>query len=257
MSTVRTSSWGSGGARARTDATPGVTPLRCGRKWVRARARDRFIDPPPATRSTLRLAVLLLFAALTNCASAPPGRVPVDAKPVHDPPSGQSSASQREPEVQILLADPNLDTDGDGIPDVRDRCPRVVGTGDGCRTVIEPPGSSHVAILEKVPFAADAAGIATDEYPILDEVVMILRDHPELARVRVIGFADDAEGSPLRLSELRADAVVNYLVAKGVDKKRLSAIGKGTAQPVLTDDTPTARGRNRRVEFEIVKDGSS
>jgi outer membrane protein OmpA-like peptidoglycan-associated protein len=55
------------------------------------------------------------------------------------------------------------------------------------------------------------------------------------------------------LSQRRADAVVNYLVEKGIDKKRLSAKGYGQSKPVDSNDTAEGRALNRRTEFEIIE----
>ena len=46
---------------------------------------------------------------------------------------------------------------------------------------------------------------------------------------------------------------MNYLLAKGIDKKRLSAKGYGQSKPVDSNDTSEGRAANRRTEFEIIK----
>ncbi|MEO0731001.1 MAG: OmpA family protein, partial [Pseudomonadota bacterium] len=54
-----------------------------------------------------------------------------------------------------------------------------------------------------------------------------------------------------RLSEERANAVRNALVAAGVTSVRLVSEGRGEAQPIASNRTPEGRARNRRIEFEI------
>ena len=55
------------------------------------------------------------------------------------------------------------------------------------------------------------------------------------------------------LSKNRAQAVVAYLVEKGIDKKRLTSIGFGSSKPAYTNETATGRALNRRIEMRIVK----
>ena len=53
------------------------------------------------------------------------------------------------------------------------------------------------------------------------------------------------------LSENRAQAVVNYLTAKGIKANRLSSKGFGDSKPVASNKTEEGRQQNRRVEFSI------
>ena len=54
-----------------------------------------------------------------------------------------------------------------------------------------------------------------------------------------------------RLSVRRADAAAEYLVAQGVERARIGTGGLGEEEPVASNDDPTGRGRNRRVEVAI------
>lgn len=51
------------------------------------------------------------------------------------------------------------------------------------------------------------------------------------------------------LSERRANSAMNYLIGKGIDSSRLSAVGKGAGAPVAPNDSPEGRQQNRRIEF--------
>jgi outer membrane protein OmpA-like peptidoglycan-associated protein len=56
----------------------------------------------------------------------------------------------------------------------------------------------------------------------------------------------------MRLSQRRAQAVLDYLVSKGVSPDRLEAIGFGPTKPVASNKTARGRGLNRRTEFRIL-----
>jgi len=69
----------------------------------------------------------------------------------------------------------------------------------------------------------------------------------------VLGYAD-ASGKAKRnlaLSQHRAQAVVTYLIDKGIDVGRLEAVGYGEARPVAPNDSAQNRAKNRRIELEI------
>jgi len=60
------------------------------------------------------------------------------------------------------------------------------------------------------------------------------------------------EANNLVLSRLRAEAVVDYLVSRGVDAGRLEAVGFGETSPVADNDTAGGRQINRRIEVELL-----
>jgi outer membrane protein OmpA-like peptidoglycan-associated protein len=112
---------------------------------------------------------------------------------------------------------------------------------------------NKIEIDEKIQFEYDKAIILPASYGILDEVVKIMKENPQVKKVLVEGHASsdgDAQHN-LTLSDERAKAVVNYLVDHGVEKTRLSAKGFGTKQPIADNATEAGREKNRRVEFTI------
>ena len=147
------------------------------------------------------------------------------------------------------------DRDNDGFPDNVDRCPDVVGQPDhwGCpayKKLVVHQGK--LELKEKLYFAWDQAVLQGESFPALDEVVQALTDNKGF-RVQVEGHAssEGAHDHNQTLSEKRATAVLDYLVAHGIDKSRLASKGFGSSIPLYTNTTLSGRENNRRVEFVV------
>ena len=72
--------------------------------------------------------------------------------------------------------------------------------------------------------------------------------------VEVSGHTDNV-GKPEKnkaLSEARAKTVAAYAAAKGIEPKRLQAVGFGDAKPLVLNDSPDNMRKNRRTEFKIL-----
>lgn len=159
---------------------------------------------------------------------------------------------------------PDRDDDGDGIVDTIDACPRVAETinrfldEDGCpdqapKYVFEV---GERLVFDDIEFATGSYELLPVSFPVLDEIVASLQEQPKV-RVRVEGHADEVGDarSNLVLSQQRALAVVNYLIAAGVDAKRVEHAGFGDTRPVAGNDTPEQRAQNRRVELVTLGEG--
>ena len=117
----------------------------------------------------------------------------------------------------------------------------------------------QIITLEPIFFDFDKATIKPVSYPILDQVVKVMTDRPNM-RVRVEGHTDSkgSEAYNQRLSQRRAEAVVKYLVGKGIDPSRLEAVGYGKSRPIAPNqnsdgsDNPVGRAKNRRTEFHVI-----
>jgi len=88
---------------------------------------------------------------------------------------------------------------------------------------------------------------------ILDAVLTIMVNHPEITSLRVEGHTDSQGTSALnqKLSQQRAASVVRWLVQHGITASRLTSQGFGFDRPIDTNETPEGRKNNRRVEFHI------
>jgi OmpA-OmpF porin, OOP family len=152
------------------------------------------------------------------------------------------------------------DSDDDGIPDILDNCPLEKGPviNRGCpmsRRQKVAMREDRIDILEKVQFAPGSARIRPRSFAMLDQVVSVLKTHPDVARVQVEGHTDSTGSARLNttLSQARAESVVAYLAAHGVERGRLEARGFGPSRPLATNVTRTGREANRRVEFRVLE----
>lgn len=140
---------------------------------------------------------------------------------------------------------PEQDSDGDGVLDSADRCP---GTPRGAQV-----DARGCWVIRGLNFDTDKADIKPEFHARLDEVVEVLKQNPEV-RVRVEGHTDDRGSAAYNqaLSERRANAVVAYLVSRGIASDRLVPKGFGEAAPVRPNDTPENRYMNRRTELSVI-----
>lgn len=113
----------------------------------------------------------------------------------------------------------------------------------------EPP---MVVILDNIYFDTDAATLRPESFEELDRLFYYLQ-RKKFLRVSIEGHTD-SEGDDaynLTLSRQRALAVLRYLMQKGIDHRRMSAIGHGETKPLADNDTPEGRQTNRRVEVHF------
>jgi len=111
-----------------------------------------------------------------------------------------------------------------------------------------------IEILQQVHFATGKATILTDSFELLQQVVdVIVRNN--VKRVSVEGHTDNkgAKAANQTLSEERARAVVDYLIAQGIEPRRLDAVGYGDTKPIAPNLTARGRELNRRVEFIVLE----
>jgi outer membrane protein OmpA-like peptidoglycan-associated protein len=109
-----------------------------------------------------------------------------------------------------------------------------------------------IKFKEKVLFGYDRSDLNATAKTNLDKLKNILLKYPE-TNITVIGHTDSkgSDSYNQTLSESRATAVTNYASQNGIDKARLTAIGKGESDPIATNDTEEGSASNRRVEFVI------
>ncbi|MEZ4471080.1 MAG: OmpA family protein [bacterium] len=174
----------------------------------------------------------------------------------------------KEPEDKDDFQDqdgcPDPDNDNDGILDVNDKCPLVPETmngiddEDGCpdkKLTLVKVTKEKIIILQKVFFELDKDIIKPVSYPVLDEVAETMKAYTYIKKVEVQGHTDSQGKDDYNkdLSQRRADAVRKYIMDKGVEGERLTAVGFGEDEPIDTNKTKAGRANNRRVEFKILE----
>jgi outer membrane protein OmpA-like peptidoglycan-associated protein len=88
--------------------------------------------------------------------------------------------------------------------------------------------------------------------PVLDEVAQALKDNKSF-RVQIEGHSssEGGDGHNQTLSEQRAEAVLDYLIGKGIPRERLVSKGFSSSVPIDSNATSAGREANRRVEFVV------
>lgn len=135
--------------------------------------------------------------------------------------------------------------------DVIEAAPMDVGMVDvDAETMAREIGETGSVSIYGIHFDTDRTDIKPESEPTLAEIAKLLESDSGLT-LYVVGHTDNvgARDYNMDLSRRRAVAVVDALVARGVDRARLEPDGVGPLAPVATNDTDAGRGLNRRVEL--------
>ena len=108
--------------------------------------------------------------------------------------------------------------------------------------------------LDPIYFEQSLAKVKDESIPQLEHLKGVLQANPNVF-VRIEGHTDN-QGKPAsleRLSRERAEAIRDYLVSNGVERRRVTAAGFGATRPVTDNETLEGRITNRRVEVVITR----
>jgi len=166
----------------------------------------------------------------------------------------KSKEVKKELVVQKIKSTVDKDTDGDGINDNDDLCPTIPGTREnhGCPEIKQEEKQKIILAANNIYFGFDKSDLLDNSFGPLNEVVTILKNHPEIKlfiSAHTDNFGDEAYN--YNLSELRALSVKLYLTSKGIEEKRIQSKGFGKTKPIADNSTPEGRALNRRVEMNI------
>jgi chemotaxis protein MotB len=130
------------------------------------------------------------------------------------------------------------------------------GFSKAVNVTIEQRGLAIRVLTDSLLFSSGSATLESQGQPLLTEIAALLNvDH-----VHPIAVEGNTDNVPItggefpsnwELSTARASSVVRFLIAKGVDPQRLSAVGYAEQHPIATNSTPAGRALNRRVEIVL------
>ncbi|MES2589592.1 MAG: OmpA family protein [Bacteroidota bacterium] len=119
--------------------------------------------------------------------------------------------------------------------------------------LLRPIKADAIIRLNNIFFETGKAVLLPTSQNELDRLITILKENPVMV-IEIRGHTDNDGGTEFNqtLSQNRAKSVVEYLISKGIDTKRLSSKGFGEKAPTSTNDTKEGKALNRRVEFKII-----
>lgn len=174
-----------------------------------------------------------------------------------------AAAQDYDPAVYILDLQPKV---RELVPTIVDLSGEGRAIADDAREMVERSGDIQMrqdgdkiilSVASDVLFGFDSADLSANAQRSLTDVAALITRSPD-GQVLVTGHTD-AKGSDaynLTLSQRRAQAVADFLIADGVPSARLATEGRGESQPAAENeingaDNPEGRALNRRVEFVL------
>ena len=129
----------------------------------------------------------------------------------------------------------------------------IDNTNDSIIVALQPMTSGSSVKLDNLYFDYDSDVILKTSYAEIERLSKFLKKNLNV-NIEIVGHTDNQGKADynMKLSERRANALMNALIKKGIDPRRLSAKGMGSTQPIDTSNTPEGHAKNRRVEI-IVK----
>ena len=159
----------------------------------------------------------------------------------------------------------NNDRDDDGVANENDKCPDEAGapSNNGCPVATKLTGiaakimkqmdAKLAEVAKNINFESGKATLTPETFKVLDAFYDFMKDYPTV-RFSISGHTDNA-GKPeanLKLSQMRANVVKDYLVRKGMERFRMDAKGFGDTQPIGDNATPEGKAKNRRTEMKMI-----
>lgn len=111
---------------------------------------------------------------------------------------------------------------------------------------------NHLLKKQKINFEPSSSKIIKNSHTVLEQLALLTQRCP-VQKIIIEGHTDSSgnKNHNLTLSQKRAEAVLNFLAKKGVNKDHFLTIGYGSSKPIADNTTKQGRARNRRIEFNV------
>jgi len=218
---------------------------------------------PSSTRRPLFASTLAAFTALTllaGCATWRAERQPRQTQRDRTVTGAAVGAAVGAAATAVILGKKEADeilagaavgaVVGGGVGVYMDRQEERLARIPGTTVERVSPDTILIHFDSDVLFDVDSAALSGGSRGTLDQVASVIMEYPKTAAV-VQGHTDStgSETHNQQLSERRAQSVHNYLVGRGVDASRMTALGYGESYPVASNDTEYGKQQNRRVDI--------
>jgi OmpA-OmpF porin, OOP family len=157
-----------------------------------------------------------------------------------------------------------LDSDRDGVPDYLDKCPNTpwgeTVDSSGCTIVrkefniqLDNRETNEIIINAGTNFVLGKTDINSEAIPELNKILVTMKKYP-LSSWAIEGYTDNSGSNKMnnKISLGRAQSVANYFISMGISRTRLNVSGKGSSNPVASNDTEIGKSKNRRVVIKKV-----
>ena len=177
-----------------------------------------------------------------------------EPEPLPEEPTTPAQKLEATPaEMAFTVDEASIDSDGDAIADLEDRCPEVPGLADdsGCSRLLSyDPETGGVTLLRPISFAGSK--LQPNKSPVLEDIVALLRANPK-KRLRLESHALQPGGneSAIERTVERATALGEWLVAQGIAVKQLELMGCGDRRPIAPA-RGSQRFKNERMELWVI-----
>lgn len=116
-----------------------------------------------------------------------------------------------------------------------------------------------VVVMNNILFEFNKADLLPESYAAIDEQILKPMQQYNTMHIEISGHTDDVgkDDYNMKLSEARAKSVMQYLITKGIEQSRMTAVGYGETKPIAPNkingkDNPEGRKLNRRTEFKVL-----